>query len=222
LKKITILTTTKNSWFLDHTKELLGELKKNKRNLVNFCQNQNKIKKSDCTFILSCDQILKKKNLTKSRFNIVIHGSNLPKGKGHSPWSWEIEKGKKNIFLSMFDINVKSQKFDDGKILLKKKIKLKGTELINDIRKLIATNFIHMIKNFLKNYKSIRPKQQKGKSTFFPKRTRENQKLNINKTILENFNKLRVSDNIRYPAFFSYKGQEYILKIYKKKLKIFK
>tara|TARA_X000001036_G_C20688300_1_gene808495 strand:+ start:2683 stop:3336 length:654 start_codon:yes stop_codon:yes gene_type:complete len=215
LKKITILTTTKNSWFLDYSKYLLQELNKNKKILVNFCKNQNMIQKSSYTFILSSNQIIKKKNLQKSEYNIVIHGSDLPKGRGHSPWSWDIEKGKKFIYLTMFLINNNSQKVDSGNILLKKKIKLKGTELIEDLRKLIIDNYVFMVKTYLKNSKKIKPQPQKGKATFYPKRSEKNQKLDIKLSLLKQFNKLRVADNLRYPAFFLYKGQKYILKIFK-------
>ena len=39
--------------------------------------------------------------------------------------------------------------------------------------------------------------------------------LDTNKTIKEQFNLLRISDNKRYPARFKIEGKDYILKIYK-------
>jgi len=51
----------------------------------------------------------------------------------------------------------------------------------------------------------------------YPKRIPENSRLDIDKSIREQFNMLRVSDNERYPLFFSHMGHEYILKVFKKK-----
>ena len=65
-------------------------------------------------------------------------------------------------------------------------------------------------------YKLMVGVPQKGKETFYPRRKQKDNELNINKSILEQFNLLRVVDNKRYPAHFYVDNQKYILKIYKK------
>ena len=47
-------------------------------------------------FYLSYEKIVEKKVLKKFKNNLVIHASDLPKGKGWSPLSWQILKGYKN------------------------------------------------------------------------------------------------------------------------------
>ena len=63
-----------------------------------------------------------------------------------------------------------------------------------------------MIKKFLYFYKEKkrRPKNyiSKGKATYFKKRTPEDSKININKSLKSQFNLLRVCDEKNYPAFF--------------------
>jgi len=44
--------------------------------------------------------------------------------------------------------------------------------------------------------------------------------LDAHKTIEEQFNLLRISDNDRYPAYFTKHGFRYILKIYKEDIKL--
>ncbi len=56
-----------------------------------------------------------------------------------------------------------------------------------------------------------------GKSTYYRKRTPLDSELKLNKSIAEQFNLLRTVDNKRYPAFFKFKGKEYVLHIFKKK-----
>ena len=46
----------------------------------------------------------------------------------------------------------------------------------------------------------------------FPK----DSELNINKTIRENFNLMRINNNNEWPSFFYYRENKYILKIFKK------
>ena len=68
----------------------------------------------------------------------------------------------------------------------------------------------------LKNLDKIKPKKQKNikKNNFFRKRFPKDSELNINESIKKQINKLRISDNERYPSFFYYKGKKFILKIY--------
>ena len=72
-----------------------------------------------------------------------------------------------------------------------------------------------MIFRFLSN-KRIKPISQSGCPTFYGRRTPKDSQLDVNKTIAEQFNLLRVCDNLRYPAYFEYMGNKYILKIFKK------
>ena len=53
--------------------------------------------------------------------------------------------------------------------------------------------------------------------TFYRKRTPSDSCLDINKSINEQFNLLRVVDNERYPAFFKKNNIKYVVKIYKEK-----
>ena len=50
--------------------------------------------KGDVCFYLSYEKIVTKKTLEKYKNNLVVHASDLPKGKGWSPMSWQISRGK--------------------------------------------------------------------------------------------------------------------------------
>ena len=58
--------------------------------------------------------------------NLVLHASNLPKGRGFAPLQWQILKKKNKIIMTLFEA-VKN--VDSGKIFAKDQIKLNGTEL---------------------------------------------------------------------------------------------
>jgi methionyl-tRNA formyltransferase len=74
---------------------------------------------------------------------------------------------------------------------------------------------VKMIKQYLSQFNSITGTVQSGEETFYPRRRQKENELDINKTIAEQFNLLRVVDNERYPAHFFINDKKYILKIYR-------
>ena len=74
----------------------------------------------------------------------------------------------------------------------------------------------NMCLNFLSKKSFPIGKDQEGNPTYYKKRNTEDQRINPKKTILEEFNKLRISDNNRFPAFFTINGIDYEIKITKK------
>jgi methionyl-tRNA formyltransferase len=70
---------------------------------------------------------------------------------------------------------------------------------------------------YLKKFPAISPIKQSGKSTYNKKRIPKDSELDINKTIKEQFNHLRINDNVNFPSFFIYKKTKYFIEIYKKK-----
>ena len=74
---------------------------------------------------------------------------------------------------------------------------------------------------FVKNYPHclLKARKQLGKSTIYNRRYPHDSKLDINLSIKDQFNLLRVFDNKDYPAYFELDGNIYSLKI-KSKYKI--
>ena len=68
----------------------------------------------------------------------------------------------------------------------------------------------------IENINTINPiPQEHKKATYYPKRTPEDSKLDLNKSIKDQFNILRVSDPARYPAYIINKGYRYEINIKK-------
>ena len=81
------------------------------------------------------------------------------------------------------------------------------------MREAQANKTAEMIKEYLSKY-PMRPIPQKGRPTYYRHRNPKDNELDVNKTIRDQFNKMRVADNERYPLHFKYKDKKYILKIY--------
>ena len=205
--KIAILPS-KNQWFLRYAKHLAKKL-----DAKLFYSSSDIKEKFDILFILSYHKILNKKSLSKNKHNIVIHSSNLPKGKGFAPLFHQVLEGKKEIIFTLFEAN---ESADNGEFYIKEKLVLNGLELYNELRDKQAKLVYKMALKFVKNIDKLKAKKQKGKESFYKRRYPKDSELDINKSIKSQFNLLRICSNKEFPAFFYIEKQKFILKIYKK------
>jgi len=204
--KIAVLTT-KNQWFEKYAKVLSEKL----GNIAIFNNHDDFYGKYDVVFILSYHKIIPKEILKKNKHNIVVHASLLPHGKGWAPLFWQILEGRNNIPFVMIEVN---ESVDNGDVYMQKILELTGNELYEDLRDAQANLTIQMCLEFLKNYDQYKnPVKQGGIESFYAKRGKEDSELDINKTIKEQFNLLRIVNNNDYPAFFELDDNRYILKI---------
>ena len=205
-----------SSWAVKYKKIIINKIKKLSNNLVITYHHKNLKNNYDINIIFSYFKIIPKKYLSKSKVNLVPHESNLPQGKGMSPLSWQILNNKKEIFFSLIEA---SSKLDGGVVYYKKKVTIPKTYLFDDIKKIQFDENLKLIIKFIKFYKKFNktPKFtiQKGKSTYYKKRTPKDSELSIKKTLLKQFNLLRINDNENYPSFFKIYRKKFFIKIYK-------
>tara|TARA_B110000008_G_C16960056_1_gene559785 strand:+ start:766 stop:1404 length:639 start_codon:yes stop_codon:yes gene_type:complete len=208
--KIQILVDNPNSWIVPYSKQLIEKIQNQFEIKPKLLFSQEEIVKGEILCLLGCETIFKDLHLNK--YNLVVHESDLPKGKGWSPLTWQVLEGKNQIPITLFEA---TESVDAGKIYASEYIKLNGSELLEEIKHQQGLKTIDLILNFIKNKRKIKGKTQKGESTFYSKRGPNDSELDINKTINEQFNLLRVVDNDRYPAYFKKNGAKYIIKIFK-------
>lgn len=167
-KKICFLIDIDNNWLLGHCKNYKN---KHKNKDIKIHYNFKKVKNYDYVFVLGYTKILPKIFIEKNKLVMVIHESNLPKGKGFSPLQWQILKNKNKIKINLIKLE---SKVDSGDIILTDDLKLNGTELYDEIRKKQAEVTLKLIDKFL-SQKINCYKKQRGKETFFRKRSPETQ-----------------------------------------------
>jgi len=210
---INILVDNPKSWIVPYAVKL-KELLQRMGNKVYYYNKAEEIKQGELSFFLSCEKIVPKEILAKSKHNLVVHESALPKGKGMSPLTWQILEGKNDIPITLFEA---AEKVDSGSIYLQKVMHFQGHELIDELREVQGNTTVELIVEFIKKYPNVMSVEQKGDETFYSRRVPRDSELDINKEIREQFNLLRVVDNERYPAFFNYRGCKYFIMIEKAK-----
>jgi methionyl-tRNA formyltransferase len=207
--KVAFLFDKSNNWLVNY----FNESKYQKFNLdVYKFYDANEIDGFDVVFILGYTKILSSDFLSQNSLNLVVHESDLPDGKGFAPIQWQLLQGNNEIIISLLEAH---ELVDSGDILLQSKISFDGTELYDDIRKKQAKATFSIIDDFMELYPNYERQKQIGDGSFYSKRRPKDGELNIDKSIRDNFNLLRIGNNDGWPSFFFYKGKKYIIKIFK-------
>lgn len=200
-----------DSWILPYAQSLV-EWSCTQGDEARLCRTHDDISSGGVAFFLGCVKITPPDILARNHANLIVHASDLPKGRGMSPWTWQILEGAHTIPLCLLHAG---EKVDSGSVIYKKKIPLKGTELVADIRKIIGKETLGLCQNYLREPVPPSGQEQSGTPTYYKKRSPEDSRLDPSSSIEAQFNLLRVVDNEKYPAFFDYKGQRYIISITK-------
>ena len=209
--KIQLLVDNKTSWIVPYAEQLCSRLMdmKHEARLIFY---HNEVLEGDILCLLSCEKVFKKLSLNK--FNLVVHESDLPQGKGWSPVTWQVLEGKSTIPVTLFEA---AASIDSGQIYSQAYISLNGTELLEEIKHQQGLATQSLIINFVESLPNIQGRPQCGDESFYPRRNPEDSRLDIHKSLYDQFDLLRVCDNERYPAHFTIRNEEYVLKIYKKR-----
>jgi len=169
--------------------------------LISIVSNVSEIKKpGDILFLISCTDIVKAEVRGMYTHTLVLHASDLPEGRGWSPHIWDVLTGKNELTVSLLDAE---DKVDAGAIWQKKSIKLGGHELYDEINALLFNAEIELISWACENISTaISTQQETGVFSYHLLRTPVDSKVDIDKSIREQFNLLRVYDPDRFPVFF--------------------
>jgi len=210
--KIAIVSDTQ-SWINEYIPTLIEMLEK-QGHTIKHVHDLYSIPEGNFVFYLGCGELVPSLILARNRHNLVLHESALPEGKGWSPLTWQILEGENEIPITLFEAE---EIVDNGIIYLSGQMKFQGTELVDELRKVQAEISIQMCLQCVEEYPGIVDSgiNQSGESTYYPRRGTEDSRLDVDKSLREQFNMLRVVDNDRYPAFFEIAGERYFLKIEK-------
>lgn len=209
--KVTFLLDSSNLWIEKQLKTY--NFKLNNKYKFKISKNPDKIKNQNIVFPLNYTKVLPESFLKKNELVLIAHSSKLPIDKGFAPLQQQILKNKNKIYMSLIKA---TKEVDDGPIYLQNTFTLDGTELYDELRNIQGINVLNIIKKFLIKYPKVKTKKQIGKANFNKIRSTKDSELDINKTIKQQFNHLRINDNEHYPSFFYYRGKKFIIKISKK------
>ena len=206
--KIEILISDANHPIMSYLKNW-----KSRRDNINIVHSSEDLSGGYILFLISCTEILRSEITKKFKYALVLHASDLPKGRGWSPHIWNVLEGSNQLTVSLLEADVK---VDQGPIWLKQHIELEGHELFDEINNKLFKAEIELMTEAINTANLIAPKNQvELASNYYSRRKPEDSRLNIHKSLIDQFNLLRVCDKDRYPAFFEHLGYKYIVRIEK-------
>lgn len=206
-----LLCDIPDSFLIERTNELLQALTAPHVE-VYFYRKFEDVPTNGVLILISAQKILKINEIAKFDNCFVVHPSRLPEGRGSAAIANYVLGGKDEIWVSIFE---PTEKIDQGPIYYQEGFKLEGHELLPEIRNFQFLITVKLLQQLVNDYPNFTPAVQTGAMSYFNKRFPIDSEINVNKTILEQFNLFRIVDNEKYPAFFRHKNFKYVLKIYK-------
>lgn len=210
INRVTVVSS-RGSWMNHYIPGLLQEASRFGCS-VRWVHDHQQLVPGDVCFLLSYGQIVAEEWLALHRYNLVVHASALPQGKGWSPMSWQILEGASTIQLTLFEAAVA---LDAGPIHAQEMLQLNGHELAPEWQRLQAQATIRLCSRWLNDYpgSAACAQPQQGEESFYGRRRPEDSCLDPQQSLKDQFPLLRVVDNEAYPAFFERNGRRYRLRI---------
>lgn len=180
---------------------------------IELVQSSHELSGGDILFLISCGEIIRQNVRNIYKVTLIVHASNLPKGRGMSPHVWQILEGKNSITITLLEAE---DKLDSGAIWAQREMLLEGHELYDEINTKLFAIESELMDFAVDNFDMIAPESQHDfEPTYYRKRNPEDSRIDPDKTIAEQFDLLRVSDSERFPAFFNLRGHRYKIRIEK-------
>ena len=177
---------------------------------VDILAQSTDVVSGEILFLVSCSERICQHVRSRFKHVLVLHASDLPKGRGWSPYIWDILNGEDEIVVSLIEAE---DQIDTGKIWKKTRVPIPNAYLYDELNQALFQVEVSLMSWAVENYKTVKPAEQDHnvEPTYWPRRTVQNSRLDINKTLAEQFDLLRVCDPVRYPAFIEIHGRKYKL-----------
>lgn len=182
--------------------------KNNNQHEIELVNQKKHLSGGDILFLISCTEIISSQERKAYISCLVLHASDLPKGRGWSPHIWSIIKGKEEITLTLLEA---SDEVDCGRIWQKLNFQVAKHALWDEINAQLFEKEIELIDFAVSNFNSVSPKPQDPKiePTYYPRRTPNDSAIDPSKSIESQFDKIRVCDPGRFPAYIELYGERY-------------
>jgi methionyl-tRNA formyltransferase len=167
------------------------------------------LRREGVLFLISYQEKINLEDFYSYDHIIVFHASDLPKGRGWSPYIWDILSGAETITVCAISA---AEKIDCGDVWAKTFFKVARTDFLNDILEKISNAQLELLKrvvSMVNNCEFPTPQDQRIKPTYFSRRTPKDSFLDPDKTLNQLFDQIRMSDRTRFPAIVEIHGEKF-------------
>jgi methionyl-tRNA formyltransferase len=210
--KITLLCSDQNHpvnvyllrWISEHESE----------HKISLVRSKKELPGGQILFLISCSEIISSSDRSAYDASLVLHASDLPLGRGWSPHIWQIISGAEKITLSLLEAE---DTVDSGRLWHKVVFPVPKHALWSEINEQLFSAELELMDFAVKQFKSVDPIPQRLDTdpTYYPKRKPVDSRIDPDVSISSQFNKIRVCDPERFPAYFELLGFKYKLTLEK-------
>lgn len=210
--KITILCSSDNHPVNIYLKKWIQYM--NPMHDIDLVRTKDDLSGGDLFFLISSEEIIGGEDRNRYTKSLVIHASDLPKGKGWSPHIWQLLEGKTKITISLLEAG---EAVDSGYIWKKLIVSVPKGALWDEINHIIFEAELALMDFAAQEFNLVTPQPQSDTvlSTYYRRRTPDDSKLNPNLSIRNQFDLIRVCDPDRFPAYFDLHGERYAIRLEK-------
>ena len=181
---------------------------------IALARSKNELTHGDVLFLISCTEIITASDREKFTKTLVIHASDLPKGRGWSPHIWEILNGAEDVTVTLLEAE---DRVDSGAIWKKLCVAIPKHALHNEINEILFGVEMDLMDFAIQEFPVARPQGQDptAEPNYYTRRTLADSEINPLQTLVSQFDLIRVCDPVRFPAHFSLHGHCYKITIEK-------
>ncbi|MFN4238225.1 MAG: formyltransferase family protein [Vogesella sp.] len=206
--KISVLCSDKNHPVNSYLEKWVEQ----KRSLhqIELVRRKKDLSGGDILFLISCAEIVDATDRAAYQSTLVLHASDLPRGRGWSPHIWNIIEGAEEVTLSLLEAN---DKVDTGRIWKKMSFPVPKHALWHEINASLFEAEIQLMNYAVDEFHTVEPVEQdlSVKSNYYRLRTPADSEIDPHKSLASQFDVVRVCDPNRFPAFFELHGKKYKL-----------
>lgn len=181
---------------------------------VRILRHTTELEGGDILFLISCTELVQPDLRGLYRHCVVLHASDLPKGRGWSPHIWALLDGASAITVCAINAE---DRVDTGDIWAKRSFEVARDALHNEINTALFETEIALLDDVIGMISAgLAPYAQPEElASYYPRRTPQDSELDPNLSIADQFDKIRLSDPNRYPAFFRLHGSVFSVRLRK-------
>lgn len=170
----------------------------------------------DILFLISCHELIPAAVRALYRKTLVIHAGDLPLDRGWSPHVWSIIEGADTIVVTLLEA---ADAVDAGDIWRKVQLSIERHEVYDEINARLFKAEIELMDFAVANIDCVVPQPQNhATATYRPRRTAADSRLDLDATLRDQFNLLRIADPHRFPCFIEHEGHIYDVIVRKRRV----
>lgn len=208
-KRVEILVGDLGHPFISPLKNVLSSITGVK---VSFHQSIETLQGGKFLLLASCPYFINAEVRSKFKHTLLVHASNLPQGRGWSPYIWELLAGADSVTLSLLEAE---DEIDSGAIWTKIQVPIEPFLDFSEISEKIGLAQGKLFRYAIENEDVITPYAQDPNisPTHYSRRSPNDSGIDSRASLKDAFNKIRLCDPHRYPAYFNLNGNRYLIKV---------